>query len=72
VVALARLSNDYANGIVAPQNWELAYAYQLAYLQASGMPSSTLEAQYAGHLGEVERARARQLAQRLVSPTPHH
>jgi hypothetical protein len=67
--ALSQLSTVYSAGIVAPKNLELAYAYELAFLQATGVPTSVMANQLSAQLTEGGQERARTLAQKIYSST---
>jgi len=70
--AFRRLSILYGEGVVAPQNYTLAYAYRMAYMNATGAPAADLDETYFSALPEEEKERARKLAQQLNSRMATH
>jgi hypothetical protein len=70
--AFRRLSIFYADGVMVPQDYALAYAYRMAYVNATGASASGVEETYFSNLGVEEKKRARKLAQQLNSRLATH
>jgi TPR repeat protein len=70
--ALGELAGVYAEGRVAAQDYEKAYAYELAYQKAKGQASSALADQLATKLSDEEKQRATALALTLYPSSASH
>ena len=70
--ALRRLGTIYTEGSLAPTDYEMAYAYQQAYIKAAGAAAEDVDESYGARLTVSEKEKARQLAQQILAKAGLH